>query len=86
MIEQNNRKRVKELLYELGEKGRLPDKKITELNRRIQMNEDLNDIAIAEDIDKRYHAYDTDPSVGNMYQRKKKKCKKIKTKRKCKCK
>lgn len=82
MIERENRKRVKELLYELGSKGKLSDKKVSELNNRIKMDENLNNIAMIEDIDKRYHKYDDDVSVGDMYQRKKKKS----TKRKCKCK
>lgn len=43
----------------------------------------LNDVAMQEDLEHRFGEYETDPSVGNMYQRKKKPSK-TKSKRKSK--
>jgi hypothetical protein len=67
-------------------KERRAKEHLDDIRKRDEFIRTLNNVAIANDIDKRFSEYNTDPSVGNMYQRKIKR-KKIKSKRKrCDCK
>jgi hypothetical protein len=80
-----NRKKIKHLIETAEINKKLSKKEFNELERRMILDNNLNEHAITEDLKSRYSNYDNDPSVGDMYQRKKKKSKKS-TKRKCKCK
>lgn len=66
---------------------KLNDEKLAEERNRAGAEWDLlnskNAIAMRKDIDTRFNQYNEDPSIGNMYQRKKKPSK---SKTKCSCK
>jgi len=82
MIGDLRKKRGSELKFK-----RESEKHLEELANRETKLVRENRIALMEDMDKRFADYNTDTSIGNMYQRKKKSTKsKSKRKKGCGCK